>query len=101
MPSPYDVGKLKAVYHPVGTYGYKRAMFDFLTWSPDGVAAPDNYVVPLGLNRIAASDMNETNDRFEEYGREFGFYSLDHIVLEVHDGNGLQDTIVSLHTFGI
>ncbi len=99
--SIWEAGKLRAVYNPIGRREngerrFRRANFDVLEWKPNGSRA--TYIVPLGITRIAAS---ETNLREAEgFGHEFGYYDLDPIIIEPHEGDGKSDSWMSLHAFG-
>ena len=96
-------GRLTAVYQPVGidAFGrerFRRASFDLLEWAPVAGAPVAVYVNTLGFSNTdsASIDLNEAYMN----GHEFGFYRLDSIVVEPHDGNGDDDTWVALHSFG-
>jgi hypothetical protein len=98
----FQAGKLTAVYAPVGRRAngelrYRRARFDLLEWAPTGVDAA-TFILPLALTGIAADQLN-LDEPPERYGLEFGYYTVESIVLEQYQGDG-SDSWKGLHTFG-
>lgn len=96
-------GRLTAVYQPVGRDGlgrerFRRAAFDLLEWAPVDGDPVNVYVNTVGseLPNSASADLKEAFAN----GHEFGFYRLDSIVVDPHQGNGEDDTWVALHSFG-
>ena len=104
----FESGKLSAVYHPMGTVNgeprYKRANYDVLDWGVSSTAVVNRYVMPLGIDRVAALDLND-NDRLDasdaiDVGQEFGFYGKQFFIVEPHEADGNSDTLFALHSFG-
>lgn len=95
-------GRLTAVYSPAGNDAagqtrYQRANFDVLEWAPNASDRRTTYVVPLGTNRISSDDLGISPAA--EVGREFGYYTLNSLVIEPHTGDG-SDSWIGLHSFG-
>lgn len=95
-------GRLTAVYTPAGNDAagqtrYQRANFDVLEWSPKAGDRRTTYVVPLGMTRIDTGDI--AGSPAVEVGREFGYYTLNSLVIEPHTADG-SDSWAGLHSFG-
>lgn len=101
--SAFETGRLTDVWVPagkdsLGNVRYRRAQFDVLLWDISGT--PETFVVPLGLERAHSVTAQLVQDHAANFGQEFGYYSADSIVVEPHTADGLQDSVLSLHTFG-
>lgn len=102
----WTTGKLTPIYTPVGTNSdgsvrYRRAPFDLLQWASTPGGDAEVYVNTLGFQSTGAEDIGLLDDTDAiTVSHEFGWYMLGRIVLEPHDGNGLDDTWASLNSFG-
>lgn len=101
--STWETGRLISIWHPVGRRSdgamrYRRARYDLLLWSPDGIVAADNYVVPTGITEVDPLEINLRDTG--QTGMEFGYYTNGHIIVDFHEPDGRDDTWKSLHFFG-
>lgn len=101
----FESGKLTDVWTPVGrdaagTARYRRANFDVLLWAAASGAVAEYYVVPLGIERTNSAEIALKSDGSPQIGQEFGYYNSDSLMLEVHQGDGMSDTLQALHSFG-
>lgn len=102
----WTTGILTPVYqvagrNPDNSVRFRRAPFDLLTWQSTSGGAPDTYVNTLGFETTnsAALALLDDHDAIT-VSQEFGWYRLNPVVVEPHQGNGRDDTWVALHSFG-
>lgn len=103
--SIFENGRLTDVWTPAGrdpggALRFRRANFDVLLWAASSANVPEHYVVPLGLERISGADVALKADGSPQIGQDFGYYSADSLVIDTHQGDGMSDTLQSLHSFG-
>lgn len=101
----FETGRLTDVWTPAGrdpggAIRYRRANFDVLLWAASSANVPENYVLPLGLERTSGADIALKADGSPQIGQDFGYYSSESMILETYQGDGMSDAIQSLHAFG-
>lgn len=103
--SIWEKGRLTAVYQQVGrresdrARRFRRANFDVLEWASVEGQPEALYILPNSGDRATAADYN-LKEQAENAGREFGYYTLDPMVVEVHEADGRSDSWKALHAFG-
>ncbi len=100
--STFETGRLTPVYSPLGKTAsgqlrYVRERYDQLEWVSPGATRTATFAVPLGSIIVGNNPDEQVQD--QEFGREFGYYSLDSIVADRHQHNG-SDSFVGLQFFG-
>lgn len=98
----FTTGRLTAIYTPAGKDAagqdrYARASFDLLEWADTSSSRRATYVVPIGTTRVDPGDVIDSPAA--EVGREFGYYTLNPLVIEPHTADG-SDSFIGLHSFG-
>lgn len=100
----WTTGRLTAVYQPAGTHAggsarWRRAPFDLLTWASTSGGAPETYVsTHVGFDDGFPAVIDDSDA--VGTGHEFGFYDFEAVIVEPHQGNGLDDSWKSLHSLG-
>lgn len=101
----FETGRLTDVWTVAGrdaggALRYRRAPYDLLLWQPASANVAENYVVPLGIERVNSADVVLKADGSPQIGQEFGYYSGDWVVIDPSSGDGMSDTLQALHSFG-
>ena len=107
MALKWESGVLKQVWFNVGKRDdgspkLQRAPMDVLQWASVPGGAVEEYVIPLGTERVSSADVNDplSSDGREavDVGQEFGFYVNDAFVIDMVSGHG--DGTFSVQFFG-
>ena len=105
--SIWTAGKLTAVYQPAGRFSdgttrFRRAPIDLMIWASDSSSSGDMYINTLGFERLSSASIGLIDDDAEapQAGHEFGYYSMQPLIVDVHDGNGQNDGWPAVHMLG-
>ena len=93
----FESGKLEQVFFTVGKFDdgspkLQRAPMDVLQWAPVQGGPVNEYIIPLGTERVSSKDIADPlggDDRAAvDVGQEFGFYTGKAHIIDMVSGHG-------------